>query len=71
MTWRNVALFSAFQYSFSSFHSTADLLTVVADRIIRVFNRFGATRAVALNNTRLLTEFGTFVFFISLSLVEF
>ena len=28
--------------------STAELLTVVSDRITRVFNRSGATRAVAL-----------------------
>ena len=29
--------------------STADLLTVVSDRIARAFNRSGATRAVALD----------------------
>ena len=40
-------LFSDFQYGFSSFGSTADLLTVVSDRIYRAFNRSGATRAVA------------------------
>ena len=32
-----------------SSQSTADLLTVVSDRIARAFNRFGATRAVALD----------------------
>ena len=31
------------------FRSTADLLTVVSDRIARAFNRSGATRAVALD----------------------
>ena len=42
-------LFSDFQYGFRSSQSTADLLTVVSDRIARAFNRFGATRAVALD----------------------
>ena len=45
----NCGLFSDFQYGFRSFRSTADLLTVVSDRIARVFNRSGATRAVALD----------------------
>ena len=42
-------LFSDFQYGFRSSRSTADLLTVVSDRIVRAFNRSGATRAVALD----------------------
>ena len=42
-------LFSDFQYGFKSSRSTADLLTVVSDRITRAFNRSGATRAVALD----------------------
>ena len=42
-------LFSDFQYSFRSSRSTADLLTVVSDRIARAFNRSGVTRAVALD----------------------
>ena len=42
-------LFSDFQYGFRSSRSTADLLTVVSDRIARAFNRFGATRTVALD----------------------
>ena len=42
-------LFSDFQYGFRSFRSTADLLTVVSDRISRAFNRSGATQAVALD----------------------
>ena len=42
-------LFSDFQYGFRSSRSTADLLTVVSDRIPRVFNRSGATRAVAFD----------------------
>ena len=42
-------LFSDFQYGFRSSQSTADLLTVVSDRIARALNRSGATRAVALD----------------------
>ena len=42
-------LFSDFQYGFRSSGSTADLLTVVSDRIGRAFNRSGATQAVALD----------------------
>ena len=42
-------LSSDFQYGFRSTRSTADLLTVVSDRIARAFNRSGATRAVALD----------------------
>ena len=45
----NCGLFSDFQYGFRSSRSTADLLTVVSDRIARAFNRSGATRAVALD----------------------
>ena len=42
-------LFSDFQYGFRSSRSTADLLTVVSDKIARAFNKSGATRAVALD----------------------
>ena len=42
-------LFSDFQYGFRSSRSTADLLTVVSDRIARAFNRSGATRAVTFD----------------------
>ena len=42
-------LFSDFQYGFRSSRSTADLLTVVSDRIARAFNRSVATPAVALD----------------------
>ena len=41
-------LFSDFQYGFRSSRSTADLLTVVSDRIARAFNRSGATGTVFL-----------------------
>ena len=40
---------SDFQYGFRSSRSTADLLTVVSDRIARAFITSGATRAVALD----------------------
>ena len=42
-------MWSDFQYGFRSSRSTADLLTVVSDRIARAFNRFADTRAVALD----------------------
>ena len=42
-------LFSDFQYGFRSCRSTADLLTVVSDRIARAFNKSVATRTVALD----------------------
>ena len=42
-------LFSDFPYGFRSSRSTADLLTVVTDRIATAFNRSGATRAVVLD----------------------
>ena len=41
-------LFSDFQYGFRSFRSTADLLTVVSDKIARAFNRSGATQLALL-----------------------
>ena len=46
---KKCGLFSDFQYGFRSSRSTADLLTVVSDRIARAFNRSGAIRAVALD----------------------
>ena len=42
-------LFSDIQDGFKSSRLTADLSTVVSDRIARTFNRSGATRAVALD----------------------
>ena len=44
---KKCGLFSDFQYDFRSSLSTADLLTVVPDRIARAFNKSRATRAVA------------------------
>ena len=42
-------LFSDFQYDLRSSQSTADLLTVVSDRIARAFNGSEGTRGVALD----------------------
>ena len=42
-------LFSNFQYGFRSSRLTADLLTVVPDRITRGFNKFWSTWAVVLD----------------------
>ena len=44
-----MAFYWQIQYGFRSSQSTADLPTVVSDRIARAFNRSGATWAVALN----------------------
>ena len=49
---KKYGLFSDFQYGFRSSRSTADLLTVVSERIAWSFNRSGATRAVALHISR-------------------
>ena len=46
---KKCGLLSDFQYGFRSSQSTADLLTVISDRIARTFNRSEATRAVALD----------------------
>ena len=42
-------LFSDFQDDFRSSRSTADLLTVVSDRIVRAFNRSRTTQVVTLD----------------------
>ena len=47
-------LFSDCQYGFTYSRSTADLLTVVSDRIARDFNRSVATRSVALDISKSL-----------------
>ena len=44
-----MAFFSDFQYRFRFSRSITNFLTVLSDRIARVFNRSGATRAVALD----------------------
>ena len=65
-------VFSNFQYGFRSSQSTADLLTVLSDRIVRIaFNTSRATRAVALDIPKALTGFGMLPFFTSLSCKEF
>ena len=42
-------LFSDFQYGFRSSQSTAHLLTIVSDRIVKAFNRSGASQAAAID----------------------
>ena len=65
-------LFSDSRYGFRSSPSTADLLTVVSDRIARAFNnKSGATRAVTLDISKALTGFGMLVVFTNLSLSGF
>ena len=59
-------LFSDFQYGFRSSRSTADLLTVVSDRIARTFNDLELLELWHLIYPRLLTGFGMLVFFINL-----
>ena len=49
ITKRNVAFSSDFEYGFRSSWSTADLLTVVPDRIASAFNRSEAAWVVALD----------------------
>ena len=63
-------LFLYFQYGFRSSRSTADLLTVVSDRIAGAFNRSGATRDVELDISK-VTGLGMLVFFVNLGLMEF
>ena len=46
---KKCGLYYDFKYSFRSSQSTANLLTVVSDRIARAVNRSGATRALAIN----------------------
>ena len=64
-------LFSDFQYGFRSSPSTADLLTVVSDRIVRAYNSLGLLELWHLIYSRLLAGFGMLVFFTNLSLMEF
>ena len=45
-------LFSDFQYGFRTSQSTADLPTDVSDRIVRAFNSFEATLAVAFDTSK-------------------
>ena len=48
----NCGLFSDFQYGFRSSRITADLLTVVSDRIARAFNKCVATQGVAFDRSK-------------------
>ena len=64
-------LFPDFQYGFRSSRSTANLLTVVSDRITRVFNRSGATQSVALDISMAFHRVWHDGPFTNLSLMEF
>ena len=66
-----VGFFSDFQYGFRSFRSTADLLTVVSDRIPRLLAGLGLLKLQYLIYPRLLIEFGMLVFFTKLDLMKF
>ena len=63
-------LFSDFQYGFRSSRSTADLLTVVSERIARAFNRSRATRGVALDISKVSDGVGH-AGLLHISLMEF
>ena len=63
-------LFSDFQYGFRYSWSTADLLTVVSDKIAGAFNRSVATRAVAFDIYKAFIGFGALVFLTSVSLLD-
>ena len=54
---KKCGLFYDFQYGFRSSRSTAGPLTVVSDRIVRVFNRSSATRALALDISKAVCLF--------------
>ena len=49
-------LFSDFRYGFRSSRLTTDFLTFVSDGIARVFNRSGATGAVALDISKVFNK---------------
>ena len=57
MNLEKCGLFPDFQYGFRSSRSTADVLTVVSDKIARAFNRSGATRAVPLDISKAFDRF--------------
>ena len=64
--------FSDFQYGFRSYGSTANLLTVVSDRIARSFSRSAATQALALDLSEAFVRvLWLLVFFTNFSLMEY
>ena len=64
-------LFSDYQNGFRFSQSTADLLTVVSDRIASTFNRSGLLELWHLIYPRLLTGFGMVVYFTNIGLGKF
>ena len=68
---KKCSLFSDFQYGFRSSRSTADLLTVVSNRMLGLLTGLELLELWHLIYPRLLTGFGMLVFFTNLSLMEF
>ena len=68
---KKCGLFSDFQYAFRSSRSTADFLTVVPDRIARIFNRSGTTQVVALDISKAVDRVWHTGLLHNLSLTEF
>ena len=64
-------LFPDFQYGFRFSHPTADLLTVLFDRIARTFNRSATTRALAFNISKASDKVWQLVVFTIIRLLEF
>ena len=60
-----MVFFCEFQYGFRSSRSTADLLKVMPDRILRVLTGLGLLDLQHLIYPRLLTGFGMFRKFVS------
>ena len=67
----HLGLFSDFQYGFRSSRSTADLLTVISDRIARTFNKSWVTWAVALDISKAFDRIWHAGLLHDLSLMEF
>ena len=65
------ALFSDFQYGFRSSWSIADLLTVVSNRIAWVFNKSGATQAIAIDISKGFNRVCMLGFITNWSLIEY
>ena len=65
------SLFSDFQYYFTSFRWTVDLLRVIFNNIASNCNIPSVTRTAQLIYQRFLTEFIMLAFFINLNLIKF
>ena len=65
------SLLSGFQYGFRSSRSTAELLTLVSDRIARLLIVLGLSDLYHFMYLRFLTWFVMLIYFINLGLMEF